>query len=111
MRMLVWLLRAFLFFTLFAFALNNAQPVAIHWFFGAQWQAPMVIVVLVAFASGAALGIAVMLPGGWRRQKRKAVATARAEAAAAVTDARSAQGPATRTPAETLPQHPPRVGL
>ena len=50
MRVILWALRAFIFFTLFAFALNNEQLVVVHWFFGAQWRAPMVIVVLVAFA-------------------------------------------------------------
>ena len=50
---------AFIFFTLFAFALNNQQTVTVSWFFGAQWQAPMVIVMLAAFAAGAALGGAV----------------------------------------------------
>ena len=36
MRILVWLLRAFIFFTLFAFALNNQQPAAVRWFFGVE---------------------------------------------------------------------------
>ena len=54
MRLLVWLVRAFVFFTLFAFALNNQQVVGVHWFFGHQWQAPMVFVVLGAFAQWAA---------------------------------------------------------
>ena len=45
MRVLVWLFRAFLFFTLFAFALNNSQEVVVHWFLGQSWRAPLVIVV------------------------------------------------------------------
>ena len=57
MRFIVWLFRAFIFFTLFAFALNNQQDAVVHWFFGTQWQAPMVIVVLAAFALGCALGV------------------------------------------------------
>ena len=47
MRLLTWLLRALIFFTLFAFALNNQQAVSVRWFFGLDWQAPLVIVVLV----------------------------------------------------------------
>ena len=43
MRVFLWAFRLFIFFTLFAFALNNEQPVVVHWFFGAQWTAPMVI--------------------------------------------------------------------
>ena len=42
MRVMFWALRLFLFFTLFAFALNNEQAVVVHWFFGAQWTAPFV---------------------------------------------------------------------
>jgi lipopolysaccharide assembly protein A len=70
MRVLVWLVRAFIFFTLFAFALNNQQPVTVNWFFGAQWQAPLVIVMLAVFAAGAALGVVAMLPGAWQRWRR-----------------------------------------
>ena len=69
MRALLWLFRAFIFFTLFAFALNNQQPASVSLFFGQQWQAPMVIIVLAAFASGCAVGVLAMLPGLWRRRK------------------------------------------
>ena len=47
MRTLNWLWRGFLFFVLFAFALNNRHEVDLHWFWGYHWQAPMVMVVLV----------------------------------------------------------------
>lgn len=69
MRVLVWLFNGFLFFTLFAFALNNLQPAVVHWFFGVQWGAPMVIVVLVSFAAGCAVGVLAMLPGWWRHRR------------------------------------------
>ncbi len=69
MRVLVWLLRGFIFFTLFAFALNNQQLTTVHWFFGVQWNAPMVIVVLAAFAAGCALGVMAMVPGWWRQRR------------------------------------------
>jgi lipopolysaccharide assembly protein A len=68
MRLLTWLIRGFLLFTLFAFALNNQQVASVHWFFGAQWRAPMVMIVLAAFALGCALGVVAMLPGWWRRR-------------------------------------------
>ena len=69
MRFIVWLFRAFIFFTLFAFALNNQQGAVVHWFFGTQWQAPMVIVVLAAFALGCALGVLAMVPAWWRQRR------------------------------------------
>ena len=70
MRLIVWLFRAFVFFTLFAFALNNQQTASVHWFFGVQWQAPMVIVVLVAFAAGSAIGVLAMVPSWWRHRRQ-----------------------------------------
>jgi lipopolysaccharide assembly protein A len=76
LRIVALLLRAFIFFTLFAFALNNQQAVVVHWFFGAQWQAPMVIVVLVSFAAGCAVGTIAMVPAWWRRRRHAATAAA-----------------------------------
>ncbi|MFD2452264.1 lipopolysaccharide assembly protein LapA domain-containing protein [Ideonella paludis] len=71
MRILVWLFRAFILFSLFAFSLNNLHTATLHWYFGQSWSAPMVMVVLAAFAAGAALGVLAMTPSWWRqRQKR-----------------------------------------
>jgi uncharacterized integral membrane protein len=106
MRILTWLVRGFIFFTLFAFALNNQQPVTIHWFFGASWQAPQVIVVLVAFAAGVALGVFAMVPRWWR-QHRQAQRQARTPAVPAPTVA----GPTTSSPSDISFEHPPREGL
>ena len=66
---MIWLLKAAIFFTLFAFALNNQQVVSVRFFFGTLWQAPMVLVVLTAFASGLALGIFVMMPRWLKKRK------------------------------------------
>ena len=57
MKYLLWLLKAAIFFTLFAFALNNQHDATVHFFFGTHWRAPLVLVVLAAFAAG---------PGGRR---------------------------------------------
>jgi uncharacterized integral membrane protein len=103
MRLLVWLFRAFLFFTLFAFALNNQQNAVVHWFFGVEWRTPMVIIVLVAFAAGCALGVLTMLPSWWRRRR---VGLRQAPPAAA-----PAAAPASMPPSEYGPDHPPRDGL
>lgn len=69
MRLVLWLLKAAIFFTLFAFALNNQHVVTLHWFFGTWSQAPLVLVVLLAFTLGLALGVAVMLPRWWRQRR------------------------------------------
>ncbi|MDB5931561.1 MAG: hypothetical protein JWR60_3268 [Polaromonas sp.] len=65
----MWLLKAAIFFTLFAFALNNQQTVSVHFFFGTLWQAPLVLVVLATFTCGLALGIFVMMPRWWTQRK------------------------------------------
>ncbi|WP_077035233.1 lipopolysaccharide assembly LapA domain-containing protein [Pelomonas sp. KK5] len=84
MRILVWAFRAFLFFTLFAFALNNSHEVIVRWFFGQSWRAPLVIVVLVAFGFGCALGVLAMVPAWWkhRRIARRTVPESADDAAA-----------------------------
>jgi uncharacterized integral membrane protein len=106
MRVLAWALRAFIFFALFAFALNNQQETVVHWFFGFEWRAPMVIVVLAAFAAGCVLGVLAMVPAWWRHRQ---VAQ---QAGPAVT----AQPPA--SPSASMPSQfgaeagmPPREGL
>ncbi len=69
MKYLMWLLKAAIFFTLFAFALNNQQTVSVYFFFGTLWQAPLVLVVLAAFACGLALGVLVMMPRWWKKRQ------------------------------------------
>jgi lipopolysaccharide assembly protein A len=69
MRALVWLLRAFIFFALFAFALNNQQDTVVHWFFGFEWRTRLVMVVLAAFALGCAIGVLAMVPAWWRHKR------------------------------------------
>ncbi|MBX3588203.1 MAG: lipopolysaccharide assembly LapA domain-containing protein [Ramlibacter sp.] len=68
MKYLMWLLKAAIFFTLFAFALNNQQDATVHFFFGTQWRAPQVLVVLVAFAMGLAVGVLGMVPRWWKHR-------------------------------------------
>jgi lipopolysaccharide assembly protein A len=69
MRILVWLIRAALFFTLFAFALNNQHDASIRWFFSHEWRAPMVFIVLAAFTLGCVVGGLAMAPSWWRHRR------------------------------------------
>lgn len=75
--LLKWVLKIALFFTLFAFALNNQQDVTVHFFFGTYWRAPQVLVILGTFAVGVAVGALGMVPR-WLKQRRAAVAKANA---------------------------------
>ena len=74
MQKLLWLLRlmlkAAIFFTLFAFALNNQHEAVVHFFFGQQWQAPMVLLVLIAFVFGVVVGVLGMVPRWWRARRQ-----------------------------------------
>lgn len=78
MRTILWVFRAILFFALFAFALNNEHEVTVHWFFGHEWSAPLVIIVLLVFAIGCTFGVLAMVPAWWRqrRQAQRTIAPA-----------------------------------
>ena len=102
MRTLVWLLRAAIFFTLFAFALNNQQDASIFLFFGQEWRAPMVFIVLAAFALGCAFGAFAMVPSWWRHRR---VARKLAPVIAAPVEAAMPAAP------DSTLSHPPRDGL
>ena len=104
MRYFVWLVRAFIFFTMFAFALNNLHPVTVHWFFGVQWSTQMVFVVMVAFAAGIVTGSLAMVPSWWRHRR-----VAKRHAPAPVVA--PAPPPSSMLPSEFGPEHPPREGL
>lgn len=66
--LLRWILKAAIFFTLFAFALNNQHEVVAHFFFGRQWAAPLVVIVLLAFTAGLVIGVLGMVPRWWRQR-------------------------------------------
>ena len=85
MKYLVWLLKAAIFFTLFAFALNNEQDATVNFFFGYLWRAPLVLVVLAAFALGVAVGALGMVPRWWKH-RAAARRVQRAAAASSVLD-------------------------
>lgn len=72
--LLRWILKAAIFFTLFAFALNNQHEVIAHFFFGNQWKAPLVVLLLITFTAGLFVGVLGMLPRWWRQRKLQSAA-------------------------------------
>ena len=110
MKYLLWLLKAAIFFTLFAFALNNQQDATVHFFFGTQWRAPMVLLVLTAFALGMVAGVLGMVPRWWmhrcaaRRQQPATTTPPPPGAAEAPASAPSSPSAAAPT-ASTEPPH------
>ena len=101
MKYLTWLLKAAIFFTLLAFALNNQQDATVHFFFGTQWRAPLVLVVLTAFSAGLIVGVLGMVPRWW---KHRSVARQALKQAPPATPAKAAV-PAEAAPAEMPPIH------
>lgn len=93
MKYFLWLLKAAIFFTLFAFALNNQQDATVHFFFGTYWTAPLVLVVLAAFALGLILGALGMVPRWWKHRNAARSAQVGPPEAAAVTTAQSPSSP------------------
>jgi putative membrane protein len=90
MKYVMWLLKAAIFLTLFAFALKNQQDTAVNFFFGTVWRAPLVLVLLAVFATGLLVGALGMVPRWWKHR----VAARRAHERMA-----AAQGAAPQTPA------------
>ena len=60
MRYLYWILRVVLFIALLGFAVKNDQPITLRYFFGYEWQSSLVIVLLIFFAAGTAVGVLAM---------------------------------------------------
>jgi putative membrane protein len=103
MKYLLWLLKAAIFFTLFAFALNNQHDATVYFFFGTSWRAPLVLVVLAAFAGGLVVGALGMLPGWWKH--RSAAAQLPGAAAPAATTSSTPTPPAATTDLPAVRQH------
>jgi len=70
MNYLLWIFRLALFVLVLAFAVKNTDPVTVHYYFGGQWQSPLIFVLLVVFCAGIALGLAAAL-GPLYRQRRE----------------------------------------
>ena len=111
MRLLAKLFWALVFFALFAFALNNQDETSVRWFFGYEWRAPMVIVVLVAFAAGCAFGVLAMVPSWWRHRRVARRHAPLPEAAPGTSPIPANNGVVPPPAVDFAPEHPPRDGL
>ena len=80
MKFLFRIVAAILFIVFFGFALKNTQEAALRFFFDYEIRGPLVLLLLVFFAGGAALGILAMMPTLFRQRRdlarqKKAIAT------------------------------------
>lgn len=57
MRIVLWLLRGIVFVALFGLAVKNSKPVDLRFYLDGVVQAPLSLIILVAFAAGAAVGL------------------------------------------------------
>jgi len=70
MRYVLWMVRILVFVVVVSFALKNVDSVTVRYYLGAEWQAPLIFVLLVAFCAGAAFGVVACL-GQLFRQRRE----------------------------------------
>lgn len=75
MRYFNWLWRLIVFIILLGFAIKNNQPVALRYFFNTEWHTSLVVVLLLFFAAGVAIGVLAMLLN--LLQQRREIATLR----------------------------------
>lgn len=57
MRYFMWIIKAVLFFLILSFAIVNTDPVTVRYYLGYRWEAPLVVVLLVAVCAGALAGL------------------------------------------------------
>ncbi len=61
MRYIYWFFRGLLFLVLLGFAFKNGEHITLRYFFGYEWQLPLVLALLMFFVVGAALGVLAMV--------------------------------------------------
>jgi lipopolysaccharide assembly protein A len=70
MRIVTWTIRLAAFVLLVAFAAKNVEPVALRFYFDIALKAPLVLVLLAAFALGALFGVLALLGTVVRRRRQ-----------------------------------------
>ena len=102
MKLVAWIFRIVLFVLLFVLALRNTGDASLQLFFGAVWHAPLILILLAAFALGIVAALAAVAPG-LMRQRMEAGRLRRALGEARVTS------PAEAVPPEAKPGVPYNV--
>lgn len=97
--LLKWIVRVAIFLALLVFALDNQQTTTLR-FLRFEWSAPLVLILLVAFALGLALGVLVMVPR-WLTQRRAARRARREGASDSQLDMSTQFPPSTHYPPST----------
>lgn len=61
MKSVLRIFKLLLFFAALTFAVKNTDSVTVRYYLGAEWQAPLIFVLLVVFCLGALAGVTAML--------------------------------------------------
>jgi uncharacterized integral membrane protein len=77
MSYLGWIFKFVLFVLVLTFAIKNTDVVTVRYYFGGEWQTPLVFALLVAFCVGVAVGLMAGL-AQFVRQRREIAALKRA---------------------------------
>ncbi|BBP04588.1 hypothetical protein TPL01_17520 [Sulfuriferula plumbiphila] len=80
MRYLGWILKGVLFILLLGFAIKNSDVVTLSYYLGYEWQAPLVLILLMFFVAGAVVGVAACM--GYLFRQRRELARLRKDAEA-----------------------------
>ena len=59
LRALIWLMRVVVFVLLLGLAIKNSGLVTLQFFFSKEWELPLVLLLLLCFATGALIGATV----------------------------------------------------
>ena len=82
MSYLAWILKFALFVVVLTFAVRNSDLVTVRYYFGGEWQAPLIFVLLIAFCAGVVTGLAAGMTL-LIRQRREIAALKRGQQAGA----------------------------
>ena len=69
MQYLAWVLKFALFVLVLTFAVRNTDLVTVRYYFGGEWQSPLIYVLLVAFCAGVATGLAAGMAQLFRQRR------------------------------------------
>ncbi|NWG87617.1 MAG: LapA family protein [Hydrogenophilaceae bacterium] len=72
MRYLALAVKIVLFLLLLSFAALNSDTVALRYFLGFEWRAPLVLVLFVFFAVGLLIGLLIGVSQRWRQGRELA---------------------------------------
>jgi uncharacterized integral membrane protein len=70
MRFVTPILGLLLFLAALGFAVKNSGVVTVHYYLGMEWQAPLVVVLLVFFVAGAVAGVVASLSYVLRQRRQ-----------------------------------------